>query len=300
MRKLLKFLGWFVGGLAAVIGIAAVVVYVGSSSKLRQTYLVKVQPVPVPAATPDVLARGRHLAVTRGCTECHGDDLAGRTVFDNGAMGRVDAPNLTRGEGGLPANYTDDDLVRAIRHGVAMDGRGLFLMPSEDFATLADADMGALLAYLKSLPAVNRPRGPVALGPIARMLTATGKITLAAAKIDHATVKPAQVVAAPTVEYGHYVAASCIGCHGPNLSGGKIAVGPPEWPPAANLTPHAAGRIKGWKEGDFLSALRTGKRPDGSAIDPVMPRAFGQMNDTELKALFAYLQTIPAAETGIR
>jgi cytochrome c553 len=118
--------------------------------------------------------------------------------------------------------------------------------------------------------------------------------------IDHANVKPAVVTPAVTAEYGRYVAASCTGCHGENLSGGKIEVGPPDWPPAANLTPHAQGRISKWQEADFLKALRTAKRPDGSEINPVMPRAFGQLEEVELKAIWKYLQTLPAAATGVR
>lgn len=299
MRKLLKIAGYVVGAVVTMIGVAAVSVYVVSSAKLNKTFEVRVQPVSVPADAT-ALARGRHLAVTRGCAECHGADLGGATVFDNGAMGRVDGPNLTRGEGGLPADYTEEDFVRAIRHGVARDGRGFFLMPSTDYVGFSDGDMGALVAYWKSVPPVNRSRDVVQLGPVARVLTAAGKIKLAAEEIDHANVKPSVVTPGVTIEYGHYVAQSCTGCHGTNLSGGRIAAGPPDWPPAANLTPHAEGRVTRWAEDDFLRALRTGKRPDGSEISAVMPRAFGQMDDTELRAVWYYLKTLPAAATGVR
>lgn len=305
MRKLLKVLGYAAAGLVALLAILAVSVYVLSNGKLKKTYTVKVQPVPMPAAADATamaaaVARGKHIAITRGCTECHGADLGGAKVFENGAMGAVHGPNLTRGQGGVPAGWTDLDYVRAIRHGVSADGRGLFLMPSTDYASFSDEDMGALVAYINSMPAVNRPRGPVALGPVARALTAFGKIKLAAEVIDHANVKPAVVTPAVTPQYGRYVAAACTGCHGENLSGGKIDVGPPDWPPAANLTPHASGRLAKWTEADFLNALRTKKRPDGSAIDPVMPAAFGAMDDLELKAIWSYLKTLPAAATGVR
>jgi cytochrome c553 len=101
------------------------------------------------------------------------------------------------------------------------------------------------------------------------------------------------------VEYGRYVANGCIGCHGTNFSGGKIPVGPPDWPPAANLTPHADGRLTKWTDADFIQTLRTARRPDGSELNPVMPRLFGQMDDVELKAIWAFLQTLPAAATGV-
>lgn len=294
-------MGYLALGVVALVALAAVTIYFGSKAKLERKYVVNVKPVSVPAATDAAaLARGKHLAVTRGCTECHGADLGGAKVFENGAMGAVHGPNLTRGAGGLPAGWSDLDFVRAIRHGVSADGRGLFLMPSEDYSTFTEADLGALIAFIKSMPPVNRPRGPVQLGPVARGLTAAGKIKLAAAVIDHANVKPAVVTAAVTADYGRYVAASCSGCHGANFSGGKIEVGPPDWPPAANLTPHADGRIAKWSEADFLKAMRTQKRPDGSAINPVMPAAFGGMDDVELKAIWAFFKTLPAAATGAR
>lgn len=295
----LKFLGYVCGTLVLAIAILAVTVWFRSNAKLKQKFVVSVQPVAVPTDAA-AIALGQHIAQTRGCTECHGADFGGKTVFDNGAMGRTDAPNLTRGEGGLPADFKDEDFVRAIRHGVERDGRGLFLMPSTDYANFSDADMGALIAFIKSVPPVNRPRGPIALGPVARGLLAFGKIKLAADEIDHAQVKPAVVTPGVTVEYGRYVATACTGCHGPNFSGGKIAIGPPDWPPAANLTPHADGSFAKWTQEQFLSTMRTAKRPDGRELNAAMPRAFGHLTDTELKALWTFLKTLPAAATGVR
>ncbi len=297
MRKLLKIVGWIVGGLVVVIAVLATTVVIRSNAKLKQTFAVTAAPVRIPTDAAAV-ARGQHIALTRGCFECHGADLAGKTVFDNGAMGRTDAPNLTRGTGGVGATFRDEDYVRAIRHGVAPDGRGLFLMPSADYAGFSDDDMGALIAYVKSVPAVNKPSGPIALGPVARALVAFGKIKLDAERIDHVGVKAAQIVPAATADYGRYLAAGCTGCHGSNYSGGKIAIGPPDWPPAANLTPHAEGRIAKWTEENFFAALRTGKRPDGTEINPVMPRVFGQLDDVETRALWLFLKTLPPAATG--
>lgn len=270
-----------------------------SHRRLARAYAIEVAAVPVPAGA-EAVARGKHLATTRGCVDCHGADLAGATVIDDGAMGRIDGPNLTRGAGGLPADYADLDFVRAIRHGVNRAGRGLFLMPSTDYATLSDADMGALIAYLRTLPAVDKPSGPVKPGPVARTLLATGRLRLAAQEIQHARIKPSQVAPAANADYGRYVAASCTGCHGSNLSGGKIAVGPPTWPPAANLTPHPDGRLGQWTEADFVRALRTHRRPDGSEISPVMPKTFGGLDEIEMKALWAYLRTLPPTPLGKR
>lgn len=297
MKKIFKILGGLLLAVAVLVGVAVASVYALSSRKLAQRFQVTVQPVPSRSGV-DAVARGQHIAKTRGCVDCHGADLAGAKVIDDPAMGRLYGPNLTRGRGGLASTVTDIDLVRAIRHGVAPDGRGLFLMPSNDYARFTDADMGDLLAYLKALPPVDRASEPLNIGPVARALVVAGKIRLAAEMIDHAGVRPDVVVPGVTVAYGQYLAAGCTGCHGANFSGGKIDIGPPDWPPARNLTP--AGDVAKWSEADFLTALRTHVRPDGSKISEVMPAAFGQMNDTELKALWMYLRTLPPAVTGSR
>jgi cytochrome c553 len=215
-------------------------------------------------------------------------------------MGRLYGPNLTRGKGGRVASFNDEDWIRAIRHGVGPDQRGLFIMPSEEYAHLSDDDLGAVIAYLKTLPAVDRERPETSLGPISRVLLATGKMKLAATVIDHPNVKPKSVAPAISAEYGKYVAATCMGCHGSNFSGGKIEVGPPDWPHAANLTPHADSRLTKWTEAEFINVIRTAKRPDGTEVNPVMPRAFAQMDELELKALWTYFRSLTPVAPGVR
>ena len=86
-------------------------------------------------------------------------------------------------------------------------------------------------------------------------------------KIDHSLPPPKPVAAAVTVEHGAYVAAMCIGCHGAGLSGGKIPGGPPDWLAAANITPGDKSVMPAYKDGtSFAAMMKTGKRPDGSAI----------------------------------
>ena len=78
------------------------------------------------------------------------------------------------------------------------------------------------------------------------------------------------MTAGPTAEYGAYVAAvGCKGCHGQTLAGGPIEGGAPDWPPAADLT--RTGPTATWTEADFTQLLHTGKRPDGSPVNVVMP-----------------------------
>lgn len=297
MPRILKILVRLVLSLVGVVVLALGVIYGLSTAKLHRHYRVHVAPEEA-AVTPEAVARGRHLAQSRGCADCHGADLGGAIVMDNPAMGQVYAPNLTPGQGSAVRGFETVDWVRAIRHGIATTGRPLFLMPSEDYSHLTSEDMSDLLAYLESLPAVNRDSKPVSLGPVARLLLVTGKIKLPADIIDHAKVRPAEVEPGVTVAYGRYLAVGCMGCHRPDFSGGKIAAGPPDWPPAADLRPITGAPTVHWAEADFIRALRTGRRPDGGQLSPVMPRSFGQMNDMELQALWTYLRSLKPASAG--
>jgi cytochrome c553 len=247
------------------------------------------------------IARGEHLAATRGCSGCHGPDFTGHTVIEAAPIGRLVATNITRGQGGVGAHYGPEELEKAIRHGVGYDGRPLILMPAYDFAGLSDDDVAALAAYLAQVPAVDNTPPHSTVGPLARVLWLFGKFPLL--PYDMVPKDTGPIVAPPaaiTAEYGRYVAQSCIGCHGQHYSGGHIPGTPPDFKDPQNLTPDPSG-LKNWSEADFLRAMREGKRPDGTELDKFMPwRDFRQMSDTELKALWAYLQTVPPKPFGQR
>jgi mono/diheme cytochrome c family protein len=299
MRRFIRFFLRAVGLLVVAIGLLVGTIYIMSSARLGRVHHVAVAP-PAVAFAGGHLEQGHHLAITRGCTQCHGTDLGGAKVIDDPAMGRIFGPNLTTGRGGPPAPLTDEDFILAIRHGVAPDGRGLFLMPSGDFARMTESDLADLVAYVRSVPPVDRESVPLRIGPVSRGLLLAGKIRLAADEIDHDSLKPDVVEPGPTSAYGRYLAVGCTGCHGANYSGGKIEAGPPSWPHAANLTPDPSGHLGHWTEADFFAAIRTKRRPDGSQIGPIMPAAFGQMSDLELKAIWTFLKTLPPVATGIR
>ena len=272
----------------AILGVLGL--YGASAYRLNQTYDVDVQNVAIPSDSA-AIERGRHVAVTRGCGDCHGPNLAGKTAIDDPMIGALHAPNLTpRGVGG---SYSDADWIRAIRHGVAPDGTPLVFMPSWEYYYLSDADLGALIAYLKQLPPREGGRPDPNLGPMGQvmMLRGTGNFRISAARIDHDAPRPAAPKPGPTGDYGEYLSHSCVGCHGQNLAGGPISGAPPSWPAADNLTPHPDG-LGTWSRADFVRAMRTQTRPDGSTIDSVMPADMGKMTDEELTALWKYLQTV--------
>ena len=166
---------------------------------------------------------------------------------------------------------------------------------------LSDHELSDVVSYIRSLPPVNRRVDLVRLGPLFAVVVATDRDTnLVAFRIDHqkahAVEPPRETV---SVELGRHIAQVCTSCHGPGFSGGKME-GDPGMPIVGNLTPHESG-LKGWTEADFFRALRDGKRKDGSALAEQMPwRTYGQMTETELKAVWAYLQTLPPREKGHR
>ena len=290
MRRLLRWTGRLLGILIVLVLLAAGGLYATSAYRLNQTYDVEVMSLNIPIDSASV-ARGRHIAVTRGCGDCHGPNLAGSIAVDDPMIGTLRAPNLT--PGGVGGTYSNTDWVRALRHGVAPDGSPLVFMPSFEYYYLSDEDLGALIAYLKQLPPRDEHLQPPSLGPMGRamMVMGEGNFRLSAARIDHDAPRPEAPERGPTVAYGEYLSHSCKGCHGPNFAGGPISGAPPSWPPAANITPHEDG-LGAWNRADFIRAMRAQVRPDGSPIDPVMPEDMGKMTDQELTALWKYLQTV--------
>jgi mono/diheme cytochrome c family protein len=290
MKRLLKWLLIVAGLVILVVAGLVGYVYVASNALMARTYQVEPPRVPIPA-DPASIARGKYLVEkVAACTECHGPDLGGKVVDDNLPFGRLVGANVTRGRGGLPADYTDQDFVRALTHGVKRDGRSVIFMPVVDYV-FTSADLGAIIAYVKSVPPVDRTVPAMSPGPMARALGLFATFPLASASmIDHA----ANRLAAPPdpanpVASGKYLveSAGCYGCHTAQLTGGA---GPP--PGGANITPVGIG---GWSERDFLVAIRTHRRPNGTTIDEAMPRSYGEMSDEDLRRIYAYLRTVPPA-----
>ena len=293
MRKWLKRLGLLIGGLVGLAVLLVAGIYVITSVRMRKTYRVAVQAPPIPTDS-GTLRRGRHFAIAIGkCADCHGRDFGGNQMNEDFAFGRLWATNLTRGQGGIGHSYTDADWARAIRHGVDRQGKPLLFMPSEVFQAISDADLAAVIAYMRTVPPVNRTVPEPRIGPVARALSLFAGFPLVpAAMIDHDSPSPPAPPPGVNAAYGKYLATvgGCTGCHLADLSGGG---GPP--PGAPNITPDPQTGIGHWTEADFFRALRTGMRPNRTPIDQTMPWvAAGQMTDAEIRAVWMYLRSVPA------
>ena len=294
-------------GLAGVVGVAVVAggAFVAFHVHAFGASIDKVYDVPLPpvarSSDPAVLARGKHLSESIApCanSDCHGEDFAGGKTTEVGPLGRFTAPNIS--SAGLGAAYSDGELVRLLRHGVKRDGRTVRFMPSHEFNWLSDDDFTAIVSYVRSLPPVAKANGPFEIGLLGKILDRFDLIPLdIARRIDHAHVELAPAPN-PSASYGAFIGRECTGCHGKNLSGGPIPGAPPEIPIPLNLTPDATG-LKGWSFEDFRHTMTTGLRKNGKKLDPMMPTStLGKMDDTEMRALFAFLSTLPPRPFGER
>lgn len=288
--------------LLAALGMAA---YAGvliqrAGGWLDDTWSVDADAIDVPDDEASV-AEGERLYHARGCADCHGDDLAGRRFLEGGPVGTYIAPGLTTGANGLPEDYTTEDWVRAVRHGVGRDGRALVFMPAHEYRRLSDDDLGRIIAWVRTQAPVDGILNTTRVTVLARLLAGAGKFPLVpAALIDHDDDPPPAPEPAATPQYGEYLAATCTGCHGEGLSGGPIPGAPPDLPPATNLTTHSTG-LGSWTLADFERAMREGVRPDGTELDEFMPvRVTRHMTDLELEAVWAYLSSLPPTEYGSR
>jgi mono/diheme cytochrome c family protein len=278
-----------VAGLAVLAGAAVVTGLQLADRKMARQVDVRVQPV---AQRTDAagLERGRYLYASRGCVDCHGADGGGRSFVNDGKGLHIRGADIT--SAGPAARYSGEDWVRAIRHGVAPGGRPLMVMPSEDYNRLTDDDLSSLIAYVRSLPPAQGGKAIVELPLPARVLYGYGAIQDAAAKIDHALPPALPVAEGVNLQHGKYVANMCLGCHGPQLTGGRIPGGPPDWPAAADLT--GPGMAPYADANRFIQMFRSGRRPDGSTIQVMPFESLREMSETDLRALHLYLSTLQA------
>ena len=251
--------------------------------------------VAVPGDAP-ALERGRYLYASRGCADCHGANGAGRVFVDDGKGLKLAGPNISPGAGSVVAAYQPVDWVRTVRHGVKPDGRPLRVMPSDDYNRLTDADLGAVVAYVKSLPPTAGGGAVIELPLAARVLYGFGLIPDAASKIDHNLPPAAPVAEGVTIEHGRYVAAMCQGCHGPTFAGGKIPGGAPDWPAAARLTPGPDSAMNRYADAESMQRMfKSGQRADGSALQVMPFSSLRELSDVDTRALFLFLKALPPA-----
>lgn len=241
--------------------------------------------------TDRAVVEGGRLVTFRGCVDCHGKDLAGKIMIDDPAIGIVVAPNITKGEGGLPADWSTADWVRTLKHGVNRQGNSLMIMPSYETAKLSQQDMGAIIAYVEQVAPVNMTWEQSSFGPLGKLLSILDELpTFVAAKIDHQAALIPTVEAKPEAAYGAYLAVSCTGCHKADFKGGKHPV--PGMPEVPNIT--SRGVMAQHQLESFDRFMRTGKNHKGQQVDPAaMPWPLATvLTAVEMEALYLYLKSL--------
>ena len=288
-RRWVKLVGGIPAALLTLLcGAATVLALVGYS---RINAVQPNPPSPLTAQlTPELVANGERFA--RGCAGCHsstGDlPLTGQDFFgaEGGPpIGTLWASNLTPAH---LAEWSDGEIIRAIREGVGRDGRSLLIMPSSAFRNLSDEDVLALVAYLRAQPAVEPASPPKRINVLGAIVFAT------VIPPDIFSVQPPLVapVAAPprgpTAAYGGYlVSLECQDCHGGNLAGTPPGGEGP--PPGPNLTTMPQRLTVE----EFVALLRTGTFPGGSPIGPEMPvKYLEKMSDDDFRAIYAHLESL--------
>jgi mono/diheme cytochrome c family protein len=289
--KAVKFLALALAGLLGLLIVLAAAVMVNGWRIVHSRPSNRLAELGV-APDSSLRAQGEHLVRT-SCAGCHSPNMqpplsGGEEDFlaqpGMPPFGHLVAPNLT--PGGRLREYSDAELARAIREGVNREGRLMLIMPSPRFHRLSDRDVAALIAFLRSQPAVTHDGRKRELSPLAYLVLGAHQFEMSGTP----EVKRPQdgPPAGETPEYGEYLvsALTCQDCHGPDLHGGTKGQLPPLGPDLVALA--SAHTLQ-----QFDGALRHGQSArDGHSLDPTkMPYAvYANLNDSEVAAIFALLK----------
>jgi cytochrome c553 len=281
MKQLLRWIGIVLGSLAVLVIIAYAVVYVLAERILGRAYDVPAVSISIPIDSESI-SEGRRLALIHGCFGgCHGRQVEGTVMFDEPMIARVVAPNLTASV----RKYSDSELIGIIRNGVRPGGRSMMVMPAEAFGLLTDGDLGRIIAFLKSLAAVDGPGPSLSLGPLGRIGIATGKFKPVAMLIAE-TVPPPDATSEQSA-YGRYLArTTCAECHGTSLRGDSNP----------DFTSPSLQVVAAYSPEQFAQLMRTGDALGARKLATMTPWAkqhSSHFTDSEVAALYTYLHTMP-------
>ncbi len=309
--------------LLRVLGLIAVVIVGGLAFLSLRSPDMRAAPSIQVERTPERIARGRHTFAVSGCIACHSVSDQTRFGFPpvEGGLakgqpvpgpGTIVAPNLTSDPETGAARFTDGQLIRAIREGIGHDDRVLFpMMPYSEYRQMSDEDVQALVAFIRTLPPIRNPL-PTSkvMFPVNLFIKFMPKVVESVPSIPRSDTK----------KYGAYLAKinGCYFCHTPfesnqtveakAFSGGHVfELGKDARVVSANLTPDKDTGLGKWAEEQFLAKFAEYK--DYAANGPpkidlvhntVMPWLEQSQSPAEdLKAIFAYLQTVPAISNAV-
>jgi mono/diheme cytochrome c family protein len=278
------------GGLLVVVCLAAATIFVLSNSYINKRYAFKEYPVAVLTDSAS-LAHGERWVRMR-CAGCHGEGLRGNVFFDEPNVARLIAPNV-------PAKLktlTDAEFAGFLRSGVRKDGTSPFVMPPPGYYHISDADLGALIGYLRSMPVIDNPLPANSYRAMGRFGIALGQFKTSVASFDTTMDRVGQDPAWSTTRHGEYIARMiCTECHGLRLTGDSAAAG------GDARTPSLAGAV-GYSPEQFVTLLRTGTPRDSTTRLTLMAdmarESLKYLTDDEISAVYNYIKGLPT--TGVR
>lgn len=273
------------GGMLLVLVAAVGTIYTLSSRIINARHPFREHPVAVPSDSASI-ARGERLTRIR-CVGCHGDSLRGRVFFDEPNVARLVAPNVPA----KLATLTDAEFAGFLRSGVRKDGTSPFVMPPPGFYHISDYDLGALIAYIRSLPVATDSLPANTYRFIGRIGVMLGQFKTAVAEYDTTMERVGDDPFWATTRQGEYLARMiCTECHGLRLTGDSAAAG-------GNAATPSLASAAGYSQEQFFTLLRTGTPRDPATRLSLMAetalKSLSNLTDEEITALYGYLQSLP-------
>jgi len=318
MKKLLKILKWTGLSLIAIVLISLLFIQLTWDIKFEAPY-----PEIVASSDSSIIARGKYLAFGPShCATCHVPmdkimdvengleiPLSGGWELQIPSLGTFRAPNITPDEETGIGKLTDGEIARTLRYCVGHDGR--LIVPFMPYQEMSDEDLTAIISFLRSQPAVKHEVKPTEYQFLAKALISFGLLKPEFPENE----PPKSVKKGVTIEYGKYLVnnvTNCRGCHtemDPNTGKlvGEDFAGNNFFEPdsfsegyafcSPNLTPHKeSGVMAHWEEEYFITRFRNGRLIKGS---PMPWGAFSRMDETDLKAIYLYLNSLQPVDNLI-
>lgn len=316
----MKLIGKIALALAVVlvVAVAALAVFVASRQNLRFD---APEPAVVASSDPAVIARGHYIVRDVAvCGSCHGAParmaahVAGEDIPLSGGYefkippGEFYVRNITPDPETGIGRIADGRVARALRFGIGHDGRAL--LPFMEMQGLSDEDLTAVVSYLRAQPPVRNPVPAHHYNVLGKVVRAT----VLAKPVGPKTQLPGVSPRGPTVENGRYLAgsvANCWSCHtqrdlNTGALTGALYTGANNfadeenpkrtWAPPNLTSAPKTGRLARFTEDAFVARFHAGRAIPGS---PMPWQAFARMNDDDLRAIYRFLKTVPAAENDV-